>query len=340
MSSPARAEEGATVASGDTSTALARLVDICVCPDDYAALEARGSVLVCTGCGREYEVRSGIPLLLPSGDDDLKRRYLDNYDEIAEDDLAKPIETNRPARHAVLKRFIGNTTDQSVLDIGSSDAVYLRQIDARLKVAVDIALPYLLKIPPDSGVVAVCADAERLPVRGGVFDVVIIADVLEHVLNPERVVERLTKICRPDTRLIVHVPWEEDLSQYRDSQYEFTHLRSFNAFSFGVLFRDFYERRSRGTHPRVTSPLPYRLYGRVPRSVYNLVLYMTHHSRLHVWTDRWWTRWFADAPRGEWWLLWFYPPVYRIFELRLIQGTTRHRAAEWLRKVKNRRRAR
>ena len=44
-----------------------RLLRILVCPACRAPLEykERRRVLICTGCGHRYEVRDGIPILLP-----------------------------------------------------------------------------------------------------------------------------------------------------------------------------------------------------------------------------------------------------------------------------------
>lgn len=308
---------------------LATLIEFCACPICYADLEISNSDLRCTQCGKTYEVRRGIPILLPPVGDSTEERYLANYDAIATADLAKPFEGNRPARHQKLKEFIGPLDGKRVLDIGSSDAMYLRQMDAAVKVALDIATDYLFSIPADSGVIGVCGDAEHLPIKAGYFDVVIISDVLEHVLHPDRVVRNISRIARGDTRLFVHIPWEEDLSQYRDVPYEFTHLRSFDAFTFGSLFRDFYERRSRGTYPRVI-PLPYALYGRVPRPLYNLLVF-GQRTHLGASINRRAERWYAELPKREWWLLRIYRPIFRQFELRLISGTHRYRFGLWLR---------
>jgi len=318
---------------GDPAEWTASLVQVCACPDCFSDLVSTADQLQCTKCGRMFSTTSGIPVLLPNTMNEAGQRYLDCYNTMATDDLIKPFEGNRPARHQTLKKFIGPVKGKRVLDIGSSDAVYLRDMDAEIKVALDLAIGYLKTIPDDAGVIPICGDAEQLPVRAGFFDVVIIADVLEHVLNPERVVARLLSICLPKTRLIVHVPWEEDLSQYRDMRYEFTHLRSFNAFNFSVLFRDFYEKRSRGTYPYLISPLPYRLYGRTPRSIYNLLMFVLRTPRLGDVPARWWAKWIAELPRREWWLLFFYRPVYRIFDLRPLKGTRRYRLARWLRRL-------
>jgi SAM-dependent methyltransferase len=322
------AERGTGAALG---TNLEPFLEFCACPACSSNLEISAGGLRCTGCGREFEVRGSIPVLLLASTDATEKRYLANYEVMAADDLAKPFEGNRPARHQKLKEFIGSVTDQRVLDIGSSDATYLRQMDAKVKVALDIALEYLSTIPVDAGVFCVGGDAEHLPIKAGYFDVVIISDVLEHVLRPELVVKHLQRICGPHTRLIVHIPWEEDLSQYCDVPYEFTHLRSFNSFTFHTLFREFYERRSRGTYPQLISP-HHRLYGVLPRPIYNWLLFLVQFTRLGSAMGSRLERWGVELPRRERWLLLFYRPIFRMFELRTWNGTLRYRFGIWLRK--------
>jgi uncharacterized protein YbaR (Trm112 family) len=43
-----------------------RLLEILVCPECHSAVEhkERRHVIVCTGCGRQYPVREGIPVML------------------------------------------------------------------------------------------------------------------------------------------------------------------------------------------------------------------------------------------------------------------------------------
>jgi uncharacterized protein YbaR (Trm112 family) len=40
------------------------LLAILACPVDHAPVSDEGSSLVCTGCGRRYPVRDGIPVML------------------------------------------------------------------------------------------------------------------------------------------------------------------------------------------------------------------------------------------------------------------------------------
>jgi uncharacterized protein YbaR (Trm112 family) len=40
------------------------LLDLLVCPDCRKPLGKRGSTLLCSGCGRRYPVRDGVPVML------------------------------------------------------------------------------------------------------------------------------------------------------------------------------------------------------------------------------------------------------------------------------------
>ncbi len=294
-----------------------RFAEFCLCPRCGAELWQPDGQLCCVSCAVRYEVRDGIPMLLPSYEDDQKRyRYLSCYQKLAAEDLHAPIEVNREARHDALLRFIGNVRGKKVLDIGSSHALYLRRLDAGFKVAFDLAFPYLNTITNSDNLVRVCGDAEALPFKPGFFDVIIVSDILEHVLVPENLIVRLRAICRRGTRLIIHVPWEENIEPYRESRYEFSHLRTFNAYAFAQLWQGFYIKRARGTYPTLDEPLLFKLQGRIPRRLYNLLVFLFFENGL---SDREFlkrSRWVSELPRRERWLLWFYRPKFMVFELR------------------------
>jgi len=76
----------------------------------------------------------------------------------------------------------------SVLDVGCGDGRLLAQFHTLNRVGVDFCRLHLgWAKKRDSGIQVVLADVEHLPFVRGVFDMVTCLDVLEHVLNPDRV---------------------------------------------------------------------------------------------------------------------------------------------------------
>lgn len=281
-----------------------------------------GDCLTCPACGRTYHLNDGVANLLPQYDDDTHTRYLQNYEDIAVDDLAEPLEANRDIRQAELMRFIGSVAGKRVLDIGSGDGVLLRDMDAEVKVALDISLTYLHAMKsPDSTLFRVCADAEKLPVAIGYFDVIVVSGVLEHLLAPETLVARLRQVCRPDTRVIVLVPWEEDLTPYRSMPWEFTHLRTFGAFTFSQLFHQFRIVRKKAVWPRMSDPVLFRLDKVLPAPIFDFLRYAYFHRGLAKREGETRMRWYAELPRREGRLLSLYPPTFYQFELKTFVGS-------------------
>ena len=76
----------------------------------------------------------------------------------------------------------------------------------------------------------VLANAESLPFRQE-LDIIVASDVLEHVLNPADFLQSAVDALVPGGRLLVKVPYRENISQYRRDSgcpYEMVHLRTFD----------------------------------------------------------------------------------------------------------------
>lgn len=297
---------------------LYSITDFCVCPVCRGDLTSEVAGLTCAGCRGSYSVRWGIPILLPDYTSSIRDRYHANYDAMARDDLMDPLETLRAARHSSLLKFMGSQRGKRVLDIGSSHAVYLDQTEADLKVALDIALPYLEAIKPSARTFRICADAENLPIRPGFFDSIVISDVLEHLLEPQNLVARLRSVCRTDTQIYVHVPWDEHLESYAEDKYEFSHLRSFQTYSFAELWKDFDIQRVKSATPKLEEPLVFQLQACLPAAIYNRLAANYFEKPGQAEKDLEWRRSrLARLPRGEWWLLRFFQPKFKMFQLRI-----------------------
>ncbi len=96
--------------------------------------------------------------------------------------------------------LFGTIDGALVLDVGSGGGRHVRAFGTlgATVVATDIA-----PSPDGAGVVA---DAHLLPFRAGVFDVVIISEVLEHVCEPARMLAESVRVLRSTGTLAISVP--------------------------------------------------------------------------------------------------------------------------------------
>jgi len=205
-----------------------------VCPACSAALSRP---LTCGDCGWAGRYLEGLPVMLPDPElsDSTARSYTDNYDRIARDDLEEKI---------IDPRYIENLADNfcqavellpgaEVCDLGSGKGFLARKLverGAATVTAVDISLPYLVRLVGQPGVSPVMANAETLPYVEH-FDVVVTTDVLEHVLNVGSFLYCVNRALRPGGRLYVRVPHREDLLSYSPHfgcPYRFVHFRSYD----------------------------------------------------------------------------------------------------------------
>ncbi|MGH3417729.1 MAG: class I SAM-dependent methyltransferase [Actinocrinis sp.] len=62
------------------------------------------------------------------------------------------------------------------------------------------------EVPPDARAAAVRGDAYKLPFPDGAFDVVVAAEVLEHLHDDARVFAELNRVLKPGGRIAVTVP--------------------------------------------------------------------------------------------------------------------------------------
>jgi SAM-dependent methyltransferase len=93
------------------------------------------------------------------------------------------------------------------LDLGAEDGslAALWRDRGRFVLLLDLDASMLRK---RGGGGAVAADAARLPVRDGSFDVVVLSAILEHVVDPRAAVEDAARVLRKGGRMVAYVPWD------------------------------------------------------------------------------------------------------------------------------------
>ncbi|HEU4370444.1 MAG TPA: methyltransferase domain-containing protein [Methylomirabilota bacterium] len=220
-------------------------VTLC-CPHCRADLDDRGSLLACAGCRREFPVVCGIPDLRVHADpyiepeaDRAKGRVLAaRFDDLSFAELVAfyySITPAVPPHHA--RRFTAGLLAAparsaaslaeweaqlapgdrgltgGLLEIGCGTAPLLRAADRRfgLLVGIDVAFRWLVlakKRLAEAGVDALllCASAEALPLRDGLFDRVVADSVLEVVRDQKATLGECRRVLRPGGALFVTTP--------------------------------------------------------------------------------------------------------------------------------------
>lgn len=207
-----------------------------ICPDCVGPLGGADTV-ACASCGWTAERIEGIPCFLSRRDraDTVIAEYLDNYDEIARDDLDSGFIDERYIDNQAKNIAAGArlAAREKICDIGAGKGYLLRALldaGAAEVTAVDISLPYLRRFASEPRIRPIVANAENLPFADE-FDTIFCTDVMEHVLNLGSFLFSLNRALKLGGVAHVRVPYLENLlgySPHLGCRYRFVHLRSFD----------------------------------------------------------------------------------------------------------------
>ena len=97
--------------------------------------------------------------------------------------------------------LLSDAPNGCVLDLGAGSGELLSMIPASCKVGIDLHPP-----ASKSSQSFIVADAQNLPLRDSCFDIVICLEVIEHVADPPRVIEEISRVLKHGATLLISTP--------------------------------------------------------------------------------------------------------------------------------------
>ena len=186
-----------------------RLRPLLASPCCLARLEDGTGAFICAVCGQNYPFVAGVPVLLR----DVPPEWLSQTESKVRfakrpkwwRHLLYPRPTTEGHQRRRLREFVASMPQSAtIVDLGSS----LRRLSPSI---------LCLDLIPTPGVDLV-GDLHRIPLRDDALDAIVCTGVLEHVEDPNRVVEEFWRVLRPGGRIYASLPF---LQGYHPSPTDF-----------------------------------------------------------------------------------------------------------------------
>jgi SAM-dependent methyltransferase len=138
--------------------------------------------------------------------------------------------------HALRERIGERLAAARMLDVGDTDGLMLKHL-GKDALGFNLAPAAVANIRAN-GVEAELGDGQELPFEDGSFDYVLCFETLEHVENPLQLLGELERVCAPDGRVFVSIPWvPRTFIHGRDPDINrgYGHIFEFSRTDFGAL---------------------------------------------------------------------------------------------------------
>jgi SAM-dependent methyltransferase len=136
---------------------------------------------------------------------------IDYYDGIWNANEERPVLQREDKAIDSIGTHVRGRDHFKLLDVGCGDGSFLKKLDERLDTRGDLhgvdfskycleaaaALPYTFRQ---------CNLEEQIPYEGGGFDVVYSGEVIEHVYNPDHMLEECRRLLKPNGILVLSTP--------------------------------------------------------------------------------------------------------------------------------------
>lgn len=187
-----------------------KLRDLLVCPVCQGQLASTDASLSCRGCGRNYPMREGVPVLItpdspfhhspePTPKTSARGPLLSWLRRLMRPYLYFDPPLTRWTNLNLFRHLNECTPQMRILNLGSGVGLFDEYLGDHLNfINLDI------KVARD---VDVLADAHSLPFADESLDAVYSNAVLEHVQRPWLVAEEIHRVLRPDGKIFINVPF-------------------------------------------------------------------------------------------------------------------------------------
>lgn len=118
---------------------------------------------------------------------------------------------NFDVRHEVLLSCLGNVAGDEVLEIGCGNGVFAKKVVAKFQLkkiyGIDIS-EEAIKSACENGVNGTCLNLDRnnLPYQDNCFDTVICGEVIEHLVDPDHLLEEVYRVLKVNGHLLITTP--------------------------------------------------------------------------------------------------------------------------------------
>jgi 2-polyprenyl-3-methyl-5-hydroxy-6-metoxy-1,4-benzoquinol methylase len=106
--------------------------------------------------------------------------------------------------------------DQTILEIGTGGGFALEELEKTKPTFIPVDIPQgnlkNIRSKANGPTFPCCADAYQLPFKENSFDLIILAEVVEHLQDPGKVFKALFPLLKNDGKLLISVPYKEEIS--------------------------------------------------------------------------------------------------------------------------------
>ncbi len=134
-------------------------------------------------------------------------------------------------------KIMGIENRDIILDIGCArgEILYKLVVNAEFAVGIDLSPNVFEKARKSKKINYILADAEYIPLTDETFSKIICLDLLEHVLEPEKVIMEMKRLLRKDGKIILEVPSTGVVSSLLTGDFHDGHLRYYTRKKIGDI---------------------------------------------------------------------------------------------------------